>query len=562
MKHFTVVKQNILKIDAPNLITRKTPFLCLFLLIRILSFAQSNQITATLLDADTKLPISFATILIEKTNLGLYANEEGDFTLKNYKSYKSSTLIISSIGYQQLSIPIHQFKLNEINVIYLKIAKEQLQEITIKTKRKRKRKKRVRSRKLIKEAIKKIPVNYPSKNFTLVSYYRDYLKKAGAYYNLNEAIVQTIDSGFSKLHYTNNFTLLDYKKNKNFPRLTGLSSTYDTIWQAPDYQRPKKFIPYAKLPNNGGNELFILLAHDPIRNYKTGSFSFIHKLSVNFLKNHTFKSPIATYKGDLLLYKIKFYTRKEIRHNESRGNSENNTANTKSHYVIDETDSQNKDAVLVDGEIFINPKDHTIHKILYNGSLASTNKSIYALALEYNYTNAAKNSMALNYISFNNEFFAIDPKDKNYFKLVRYKKSGASILLTMNANVDAEFADNKMFFDITHTHSKKRIKIKKVVSGGNKIRVYLKNPEEINLDLNIVLNGIRDVNGRIINHKKIVQYYQYRELFVQEFNENLKYTKKCYLYNKPLSKNCISKAIDTEKYIMNSPLPIQDSLRN
>ncbi len=528
-----------------------------FIFLAQANFAQSEIYKkAKIIDAKTKEPVSFATIFLKKSNLGLYANEEGDFGISKKFSNISDTLLISTIGYKNKIVLISKLKKNQLNIIYLNSIVEQLNEVSITTfvnKRKKRRKKRIRSRSLIREAIKRIPENYPTQPFEFISYYRDYLKKKNKYYNMNEAIVQTIDSGFNSLHYKNKFRLLDYSKNKNFPRETSLPELYDTIWQTPNYERPKKFIPYARLPNQGGNELFILLAHNPIRNYKTGSFSFIHKLSKDFLRNHSFKKPSFIFKGDLRLCKINFSTRKEIIDRGSIPNPEGFVSDRKSHYIIsDKTGKVETDAVLIEGEIIINPKDYTIHKIKYTAILESTNKRIYGLDLEYGYLQEDSNLMGLHYISFNNEFFGIDHNDEDYFKVVSTKRTSNSIIIRTNSTLDPNYSKNKNFFDVMF--QQRKIKIKRISAEGKNIRLIFDKPHELNLPLSINVRNVRDINGRVINQKKVVRYFQYRELFVQQFGEKVNFTTKCYLKNKPLSKNCISNSPDKDKFLMNSPL--------
>jgi hypothetical protein len=47
--------------------------------------------------------------------------------------------------------------------------------------------------------------------------------------------------------------------------------------------------------------------------------------------------------------------------------------------------------------------------------------------------------------------------------------------------------------------------------------------------------------------------YQYRELFVQEYNKTVHYTDSCYMQYLPLNKNCISTVSGKDKYWMNTP---------
>ncbi|MCD6544763.1 MAG: hypothetical protein J7K34_09665, partial [Flavobacteriaceae bacterium] len=64
-----------------------------------------------------------------------------------------------------------------------------------------------------------------------------------------------------------------------------------------------------------------------------------------------------------------------------------------------------------------------------------------------------------------------------------------------------------------------------------------------------------------LNQKKIIDYYQYRELFVQEYNQKLQFKDSCYIGNKPLFSNCISKFNGNNKYWMNTPVGIKHDIK-
>lgn len=525
-----------------SFINIKILFLILCVFFSTTNFSQTTtKIRGKVLDKTTQLPVSYATILLKKNSLGLYANEEGDFLITNSLKYQSDTIIISSIGYKKIYAPLKSLSKENINKIYLHQVKETLDEITIVS---NKKKHKVRSKPLIKEAIKRIPQNYPTNSFSMLSYYRDYLKRNGTYYNLNEAIIQTIDSGFLTPHYKNSFRLLSYKSNPNFTRETFIPDDYDSISQGPDYQNPKKYVPYAKIPNKGGNELFILLGHDPLRNYNTTSFSFINKLKKDFIKNHNFKKPIKIYQDEIMFYKVPFTTQKNIIYNGKNlnNNINNNAVNAK---------EQQTDMALIEGEIVINPKDYTIHQIKYKAILASTKKQVYELRLEYGYVDNTNSLMRLNYVSFNNEFFTIDKNDEDYFKIESYARKDKYLTIKTNAVIDAKNATNKSLYNIYNKRDKIEIKNVKVV--GNEIRVFFKHPYQLNLELKIDVRAIKDINGRIINQKKLLRYYQFRELFVQQYNKKVSFTNQCFMQNVPLDKNCISKSAVTKDFLLNSP---------
>jgi hypothetical protein len=72
-----------------------------------------------------------------------------------------------------------------------------------------------------------------------------------------------------------------------------------------------------------------------------------------------------------------------------------------------------------------------------------------------------------------------------------------------------------------------------------------------------VIPKIKDIDGNILNNRKILEFSQYRELFVQEYNKSVPDTSDCYLKYTPLDQNCISDFPGKEKYWMNTPEKIK-----
>lgn len=99
-------------------------FLFLILTINYLSYSQ-----ITIQDKETKEPVSFATISFENGN-GLFADEEGKFifTKERYKDIDS--LVITSIGYNELKISTD----NLPSVLKLLPSTDQLDEVFIQAK--------------------------------------------------------------------------------------------------------------------------------------------------------------------------------------------------------------------------------------------------------------------------------------------------------------------------------------------------------------------------------------------------------------------------------------------
>lgn len=496
-----------------------------FCLISISVFGQSGKyIQGKVFDSITKEPIAFSFILLNQNKFGIIANEEGDFKINTYSYFISDTLKISCIGYETKSVKFKSLSPKLVNDIYLNPSITSLKEVEIIALRKK-----ISAKKLIKRAIKNIPKNYPVDSFSTVSYYRDYQKKDKEYLNLNEAIIHSSDNGFETDKSLNNYRLLDYKKNLSFKR-NDIELLYDTL-NTPNYENPNKFIPNAFLPNQGGNELFILMAHDPIRNYKTNSFSFINIFSKDLLYNHTFSKPEPVYNDDLLLLKVKFKTKNWIEYG----------------------------LIGAFGEIFIQPYDYSIHKINYTCIDNKTKQEIFNFKIEYGYTEQMNSIMKLKYISFNNVFNLIDVNGTALFNLINIKiiqQKNSYIEIKMTNLVDENSVNNKDQFVVYGNG--RRLKVGDIHVRDSSIIVSFKDKNYSRITYKIYPDNFRDIDGRFINQKKTLKYHQFRELFVQEYNSKIKFKDSCHLTNKPISYSCISKFYGENKYWMNTPMVIKN----
>lgn len=513
---------------------KKIALFIIYCVFSISLFGQSNiYIQGKIFDSKTNLPISFSFITLNQNKLGIIANEEGDFKINISSKFLSDTLKISCIGYENKLIKYRELSTTKINFIHLNPAIIHLKEVQLNGSIKKNnyknsnRYKNLSAKKLIKKAIEHISENYPTTPFSHIAYYRDYQKKDTDYLNLNEAIIHTYDNGFNTDDALNNFRLLDYKKDSTFTR-NDLFYLYDTI-NVPNYENPNKFIPNAYLPNQGGNELFILLAHDPIRNYKSNSFSFINEFSKNFLLNHDFSKIEPVYNNDILLFKIKFNTKKWIENG----------------------------LITAFGEIFIQPEDYSIHKITYTCLNKKTNKDIFNFKIEYGYTQQIHSIMKLKYLSFNNLFNIIDKNDSTYFKISDRKIHNSYVEIKTNKLVDENSVNNIDYY--VFLGDGKRLKTESVQVKDSTIVINFNNKKNyIEIDCIINSNNFKDIDGNLINQKKKLEYYQYRELFVQEYNDNIQFKDSSYLTNKPLFDSYLSKFYGGNTYWMNTPIGVEN----
>jgi hypothetical protein len=509
--------------------------LIFFLLISLLIIAgfqpelagqEESFIRGKIIMSGSNQPVQFATVRLKQNQIGVFANADGDFRISNNPAFESDSLIVTCIGYRGSSVAIKDLSLSSENRIYLTPATYDLAEVKIIASRKK-----IKSTEIIARAIRNIRKNYPAGKFSYICYYRDYQKKDGNYLNLNEAIVQVNDDGFKSLSIYNLYRLLDFRKNTDFQRVE-FSPFYDLSNTSEGYN-PEKYIPNASLGDQFGNEMLVLMVHDAIRNYQTRSFSFIDVLSTDFLQNHYFGVPEPVYNNNILLYKI-FFNAKSV---------------------------LTSDSLLVTGAIYIQPRDYTIHKIEYTCNYVlkgQQKKQMFNIDIEYGYEKSFGSPMYLKYISFNNLFRVIDPSDSTWFRVVESYLlpagiSNSTIVLVFSNKIDPASASRKDNIEISLGN--KLARIKSIEVKGKRLIIILKenNLHYIKDPINITVRNIKDVNGAVVNRRKTIELNQFRELFVQDYNQTIRFRDSCYMQYMPLDKNCITKTVNVEKYWMNTP---------
>lgn len=489
---------------------------------------QDIFITGKVFNSTTQQPIAFASVALKNNNLGVISNADGDFVIPSNPIFQPDSLIITFIGFKRTTIPFSALSISRINKIYITPMPLELSGVEVVAKGKK-----IDPEKIIRRAIRNIRRNCPAEPFNYVSYYRDYQKKGNTYINLNEAIVQTLDNGFNKYSTTNTFRLLDFRQNMDFQRLD-IPPFYGNISSAA-FDNPDKFIQNAILPDQGGNELFILMIHDPVRNSRTQTFSFINTLYQDFITNHSFSGATTVYSNNTLLYKISFTAKRGL----------------------------TGDSLLVSGNIYIQPENYAIHKIEYSGSYVlkgNKTKNMYDVDIEYGRENSADSLMALKYISFNNIFNTVDKTDSTYFRILgSYTDpddlSNSTLLIYFNRNLDVKTASIEDNYEISLEGEKALISDISVIGDKVIIKIEHKKVSDwVKPHIEVAARNINDINGNILNQTKKLEYYQYRELFVQEYNKPISISESCFMQNVPLIQNCISKYSGNQKYWMNTPI--------
>ena len=529
---------------------RLKSFLLCVVVFLVVPFCQAQgavEILCRVIDLQNKYPVSYATIQFNNSTTGVIANEEGSFRLPgDFKTSKAS-IKISSIGYETKDVNVGTLSYKKINIIYLKPKVEALSTVVIEARSKNARP-QMSVENIIRSAIGRIPTNYPDSPHSYISYYRDYQMVNNSYFNVNEAIIENFDAGFgtNKLRFKDNQTAMySYKLNNDFYRDTLLLNTI--------YGKSKVLDPSnkAKLGTDIRNELEILNIHNPIRNFKTSSFSFIYVLRDNFLLNHNFKLVKVQYIEDTPLYEIDLFSKEDPSY-KYRGV----------------------------GKIFVSKDNFAIHKLEYRlvpnssyikngsrpGSLGNrtnknNNEALFEVTIEYK---EIANEMYLNYMTFNNKFiiqepnplkvedFNFNPKDEAFY--ITFNKPIDEASLKRKSNFKLRYKRKKLIVKEVSLADPKTIKIETINwSAGLADDTSQALPE----DFSYKLKRIKDVSGGEIGKANDMVGYQFRELFTQEVFQNKKPPEDLIFVIKelPMSATKVNTAqFDLKKYWINTPL--------
>jgi len=137
-------------------------------------------------DKDTKIPIPFSTVVIEKIGLGTISNFEGLFYLRIPKKHSKANIIVSHLGYDNLSVPIEMLE-GKTYKLYIQPRYIPIQEVFIRN---------IDAKGIIKSAIENKTKNYYSSNIYLTSFYREGVKRNNKYLGYSEAVFKIFKSSY------------------------------------------------------------------------------------------------------------------------------------------------------------------------------------------------------------------------------------------------------------------------------------------------------------------------------------------------------------------------------
>jgi len=138
------------------------------------------QYKGSVTDIDSRVPLAFASLSLNGTNIATITNSEGEFSLKVPKSMTEGKVLVSYLGYKNKIVDLSEFK-PERTRIALEILVITLNDISVFPKD---------PELLIRAVMNRRAENYFNDPTLMSAFYRETIKKRKTYVSLSEAVVE------------------------------------------------------------------------------------------------------------------------------------------------------------------------------------------------------------------------------------------------------------------------------------------------------------------------------------------------------------------------------------
>lgn len=150
------------------------------------------NISGSVVDAQTRKPLVFASLYIINRGISNVTNGEGYFNLKFPASDNRDSVRISFLGYHPETYALKDLlDSGDKTVIPLKFVSTVLPTILVTP---------VNAAELVASAIQKIPENYPEDNMQMTGFYREMIRKGSNYVTLTEAVLDINKTSYGRLY--------------------------------------------------------------------------------------------------------------------------------------------------------------------------------------------------------------------------------------------------------------------------------------------------------------------------------------------------------------------------
>ncbi|MFV0591536.1 MAG: carboxypeptidase-like regulatory domain-containing protein [Draconibacterium sp.] len=147
-------------------------------------------------------PVPYASVSVFNKPIGTISNTDGDFLLKLHPNNINDTVVISSMGYNQILLPA--FKLLDEDLFILKPVSIRLKEVTVTA---------ISPQKLLENIRNNREKNYTEHPRLMTAFYRETVKQDDNYINVSEAVLEILKSPYTTTFRTDLVRLIKGRKS-------------------------------------------------------------------------------------------------------------------------------------------------------------------------------------------------------------------------------------------------------------------------------------------------------------------------------------------------------------
>lgn len=148
---------------------------------------QTFLLRGRVLGEDTRQPLVNASIAVENSNVSSVTNQDGYFSIRVPAPARNSRLLIRHLGYANHAVPVITLIDSPNNHITMIPSSIQLSEIEVVS---------GDGSALVREALLRVPQNYPQEANMMVAFYRESVKKGSNYISLVETVLDVYKSSY------------------------------------------------------------------------------------------------------------------------------------------------------------------------------------------------------------------------------------------------------------------------------------------------------------------------------------------------------------------------------
>lgn len=272
------------------MINLKNSLIVLFAIVTSNAICQSQerQIKGVVYEAMDSTGLEFAHIYLKNSFIGTYTNVNGEFSFNYPDSIEVDTLIVSRVGYNNVTLPLTDSTKNTQMKLFLIESKNYLDEVVIYSKKDT-------VRVIVKDVLKNFRKNYPTKIHYLEGFYRELSLKGDEYTRLIEASVGVTENSYRLKKTNSKIKVRQIRKSEDYRDYDWKRQMYSKVmtklmklmWEEVDY-----------------NKMFKLLSAN-IAKMDRGNIHLFAKEN-DFLDAFDFEVEKISIEGDNKLYHISF----------------------------------------------------------------------------------------------------------------------------------------------------------------------------------------------------------------------------------------------------------------